>query len=335
MKIKIQSMFLFMFIFSACGSNVSSTMPTIVTSTSVLPTVRTSLTSTATPESEEIQGFSEEFFSKECQKAGYASLANFYPNVYFSPDEEWSFTSCFNFSEDTITYPFIVSNITQENLLVFSPEDIMPDFIEKYPSVWFTPIYWGKTEKNLIIRASLSCPDSFECIYEDGEALYMMDLGSGDFSVLLPPQVTSPRFRYAFSVSPDGKYLAYVNQSMPEVLHIQDLVSGNDQTVDLKGKYSKVGIFAWTPDSKDVAFVGLGSNIDIPTSSLFLLNTTNFSLSVLFNNRAGVYFPGSLTSDKIDYWYQQDILYLDSIDSYPLYVNIRTKEINRVPIPTP
>ncbi len=364
MKLKILLIFLFAFIFSSCRSNSIPTTPTIVASTSELPTVPAISISTITSETEEVEELplanisdtptavaiptstaiagseeslelSEDFFSKQCRAAGHKSLADFYPNTYFSPNGEWFFISCLNFSDDRTTYPFIVSKTDQGKPLVFSPEILAPDFFEKYSSIWFTPDYWSKDEKNLIVRASLSCPDSFECLYKDGEALYMISLESGDFSILLHPQITVPRFSYAFSISPDGQHLAYVDQSTPEAVYIRDLISNNDKMVNLKGKYLKVGIFAWTSDSKDVAFVGLGSNIDFPTSSLFLLNTTDFSLSILFNDRPGVYFPRSLTSNIVDYWYRQDILYLSSLDHYPLYVNIRTKEIIQAPTSVP
>ena len=119
------------------------------------------------------------------------------------------------------------------------------------------------------------------------------------------------------------------------MVYIQDLASGNENKVTLQGESAKVGAFVWTPDSKELLFFGISYVDDLFYSSLFLFNRINSSLLILLDHHLGTYFPGDLSSNKSDYWYQQDILYLGSSDSFPLYINIRTKEVNQVPTSIP
>ena len=122
---------------------------------------------------------------------------------------------------------------------------------------------------------------------------------------------------------------------MPEIFHIQDIITGEDKSIKLDDNFTRAGAFAWTPDSKELLLIGLSFVDDLPVSSLFLFEVANSSLTVILNHQSGVYFPGDLTSNESDYWYQQDILHLGSIDNFPLFVNIRTKEINQVSTPKP
>ena len=322
MKTRFPTLFLFIFLFVACNLRPTTVNPTIV------PTVLTN----SLPTVENIK-LTEQALVELCQSVGHQGLANFYPNVHYSPSREWSFISCENFSNDETTYPFVISRVPKKSTQILVPKVVAPDWIANFPSTNFTPKYWSNDEIILIINAFLfPCPDSFLCLYEDGEALYEINLESGEFSTLLPLDATSS---YAFSVSPDGKYLGYVNQATPETVHIRDLTSGNEKTNVLQGKYLRVGAFVWTPDSKELLFFGISYIDDVFHSSLFLYDSINSSLSMLLDRHSGTYFPGDLTFNKSDYWYQQDVLYLGSTDSPHLYINIRTKELDQVPTSQP
>lgn len=269
-----------------------------------------------------------------CQSMGYEKLAGFYPNVYYSPNKELSFTLCENYSNGKTFYPFIISHISNGPAEGVKPVIIAPDWITNFPSISFKPDFWN--ENTLIFRAFvLPCPESFMCLYKDGEALYAVNLESGEFSTLLSPQTTSPSFSYAFSISPDGRYLGYIDHGKPEAVYIRDLASGKENQIALKEKYLRVGAFVWTPDSNKLLFFGISYTDNLFYTSLLSFDRNNSSLSVLLDHRSGTYFPGKLTSNEAEYWYEQDVLYLGSNDNYPLYINIITKEVNQVPTTSP
>ena len=312
MKTKVLQSLLFLFLIIACTPELTVTAPVI---------------STNTPSSQLVS-------NELCQSMGYGRLAGFYPNVYYSPDRELVFTLCENNSDGKIFYPFIISRVPDGQPRDAKPIITAPDWIAKFPSTTFKPDLWN--ENTLIFRAFiLPCPESFMCLYKDGEALYEVNLESGEFSTLLPLQTTSPGFSYGFSISPDGKYLGYVDHGRPEVVYIRELISGKENKIALSEKYLKVGAFVWTPDSNELLFFGISYIDNLFFSSLFLFNRINSSLSVLLDHRPGTYFPGKLTANEPEYWYQQDVLYLGSNDDYPLYINIRTKEVNQVPTTSP
>ena len=297
MKTKFLTLFLFIFLFVACNPKSTIVNPTIV------PTVLTD----PLPTAQNVR-LTEQASIELCQSVGYQGLTNFYPNVHYSPSKEWLFTSCEYFSNDETTYPFVISRTPKTPTQTLASKIIVPDWIAKFPSTSFKPIYWNNDESLLLVSAFLlPCPDSFICLYEDGEALYEINLESGKFSTILPPQTTSS---YAFSVSPDGKYLGYIDQSAPETVHIRDLASGDEKTNVLQGKYLRVGAFVWTLDSEGLLCFGISYADDMFYSSLFLFNRIDLSLSILLDHHSGTYFPGDISSDKTDYWYQPNVLYL-------------------------
>ena len=324
MKIKFIIMSFFLFL-SACAPNTNIAVPTNTEKVIDAPTAI--LTDEPIPISEQERS-EEQVFGELCQSAGYQGLANFYPNINYSPTREWAFVSCENTQGNNSSYPFVISRVSEGQTI--KPITFSLDWVEE--STVYKPKFWNDNESALIVSAfDIPCPDSILCIYEDGDALFKVDLESREVSVLLSPQVSS----YAFSISPDGNYLGYIDQSAPGILHVQDLVSGEDKSFNLEDDFTRVGAFAWTPDSKELLLVGLSFVDDLPVSSLILFEVANSSLTVILNHQSGVYFPGDLTSNESDYWYQQDILYLGSIDNYPIYINIRTKEIIQVSTTTP
>lgn len=313
MKAKIRLLFLFVFLFVACGPKSNMATPASTSNFAVEP-------------AGEESALTRQSYDHQCKLTGYESLADFYPNIYYSPNMQLSFALCEDYSESKTYYPFMISRVSGEQ-----PEDIhpilfAPDWISKFPSTTFKPDLWH--ENILIFRAYiLPCPDYFFCVYQDGDALYKVDLENGEFSILLPPQSTS----YAFSISPDGKYLGYVYHGKPEAIYIRDLASGEENQIVLTEIYERVGSFVWTPDSKEILFFGISYTNGLFYSSLFLYDTVNSSLSLLLDHHSGTYFSGDLSSNSPEYWHQPDVLYLGAVDSPHLYINIRTREINQAP----
>lgn len=85
----------------------------------------------------------------------------------------------------------------------------------------------------------------------DGQVLYRLNLVAGDLETLLP---FSPNRWYSYALSPDDRYLAYVDLSDPDTVHIRNLVDGTEQLAPLAGNYVTTGAFAWKPDTGSLLF---------------------------------------------------------------------------------
>ena len=282
------SFFLFL---SACTPNTSIAVPT--NTEKVIDTPATTLTDEPIPPSEQ-KGSEEQYLDELCKSAGYQGLANFYTNIDDSPTLEWTFASCEDTLENNISYPFIIAHVWGGQTV--EPITFPLDQIEVSSPTLYLPEYWNVSENTLIVSGfEVPCQDDILCIYEDGQVLFKIDLENRDVSILLPPKKSA----YAFSISLDGKYLVYIDQTTPEILHIQNLVSGEDKSIELKGNFTKSGGFTWVPDSNnELLFFGLSYVDNLPISSLFFVDIANPSVKVLLTHQSGVYFPRPLNMER-------------------------------------
>ncbi len=186
-KIKLLPFFLFAFLLAACGSKSGMSTPTNASKITIEPVGEDST-------------LTRQFYDHQCRLVGYENLAGFYPDIYYSPNRDLSFVLCEDYSDGKTYYPFIIARILGEQPGDINPIILPPDWITNFPSTTFKPDLWNHDA--LIFRAyTLPCPDQIFCFYQDGDALYNVNMESGEFSTLLSPQSLS----YAFSISPDGK----------------------------------------------------------------------------------------------------------------------------------
>lgn len=308
----------------AVVSTVSTQSPTVTSIPVPIATLENGMQTTAQVEDE------------LCKEAGYLGLSiDIFPNIHHSSSGKWLFAVCEQILDDEITYPFIIFQTNKKVVWAIDARDIASELVDKYSDTMFLPYYWARDEKVLYVNASLPCPDSFECwIYKDGEALYKLDLDEKEISVVLSPYTSSPRFSYAFSISPDEKYIAFVDQSNSSLVHIQDLVSETDWAIELEGDILRAGAIVWSLNSQEIVFSSLFFLDNNFSSSIYLYSISDKSMKPLVSDYSGVLFPNDTKLDENNiavHWYDQDVLYIETIDQGYWYLNIRTKEFTPEP----
>jgi len=176
--------------------------------------------------------------------------------------------------------------------------------------------------------------------YNDS-VLYRLNLHTGDFKVVLPYTKIDG---YAFSLSPNDQYLAYRNPNEENIVHINDLINGNDTQVKLDGTYELTGAFVWTSDSKQVFFASakpgwLDGKAGI---SIFMLNINKMELHTkLFNDRR-LLIPSFCSEEQnFSSWVDGDKLCVRSLDYMSeayfsdLLLNINTGNLIVIATPKP
>ena len=271
-----------------------------------------------------------------CQQSGYLGLSTDHATtIRFSPKNKWMFILCQQNSNGKVTYPFILSKTNGGKFWKVDMGNVASDFIDEFPSVNYYPFYWTNDEKTLYISTSLPCPDSFECwVYEDGEALYKLDLENQKLFTVLPPYISSPRSSYAFSISPDESFIVFVDQATPSVIYIQSLFSGEEEIVKLSEEVLKTGAFVWSLDSQSIAFSTLQKSKGDFFSSIYFYQIPTKQLSRLLEDHPGVLFPNRMALDEqhqVKHWHTPDILYIESVEQGYWYLNVRTRQLTREP----
>ena len=118
--------------------------------------------------------------------------------------------------------------------------------------------HWSKDGNFAYLIPSFCCVDVPQNIFfngfRTGVGLYRLDLQTGKLAVVLPPSPTSVVTGYAFSFSPNDKYLAYLGPNNLNEINVYTLKSGSVEKIGLN-RYDFCGGFEWSADSKKLAFV--------------------------------------------------------------------------------
>jgi WD40 repeat protein len=118
--------------------------------------------------------------------------------------------------------------------------------------------HWSNDGQFAYLTPHFCCADEPENIFFNGymtaNGLYRLDLGSGKLTTTLPPVTGDVFAGYAFSFSPNDKYLAYVSPEKLNEIRVYELKTGHIEKISLE-KYDFCGKFVWAPDGKTLAFV--------------------------------------------------------------------------------
>jgi hypothetical protein len=117
------------------------------------------------------------------------------------------------------------------------------------PEYMTRAIYWTNDEHYVYLTAFPVGYDPLGPFLGNGTALFQVNLEDGEIQTVL-----SPYYFYSISISPTGKYLAYVIFDEPLELVIQDLQSGEKWQTKLEPKYTQAGAFDWPSDESKVAY---------------------------------------------------------------------------------
>lgn len=95
---------------------------------------------------------------------------------------------------------------------------------------------------------------------------------------------------YAFSFSPDDRYLAYRSN---QGLHIHDLETAQEKVIPIR--YAEYGRFTWSPDSQKILFVATLNETDLENRengfTALLLDVTTQAIQTIFENNIEFLYP--------------------------------------------
>ncbi len=115
------------------------------------------------------------------------------------------------------------------------------------------PVHWSDDGKYLYFVAVWS-GDGGCVMYDDGSALFKLDLSTGKYIMLIAP--TSDFSFGSFSFSNGDAYVAYIgmNAERHAVLTLLDLHSDARTDISLGNRYLEAGNVIWSPDNRRILF---------------------------------------------------------------------------------
>ena len=125
--------------------------------------------------------------------------------------------------------------------------------------------------------------------------LFRLELGTGEVETILPFEKTA-RF---YAISPDDQYLIYSNYNQPEIVHLLNLLTMEEELIQLDEGLAVSGRFAWSPDSARVIFGGGFPKEsddwqdDVLTTSVYLLTIKDLHLKTIINRDPRLVIPST------------------------------------------
>lgn len=243
----------------ACGIDTSQTLipPTIQAAITLTAPVTQTPTLTATMEptfaywaTAQDATFSAESIQSDATQQAIFDLSAQFPQLCgfdqegtsISPDGEWIANDC-RFMEGV----FRVFRTSGDQVWDVPYSAVMKYYPEFIGSV--RALHWSHDGNTLYFTSSSCCADT-DAI-SNGDALYRLDLQSGDWAV-----ITEGPFSY-YSFSPDGEDLLYVVNSYSGKrssvrLHFLELGTGHEDLIDVEG-FEQAGWAVWRPDGRKIA----------------------------------------------------------------------------------
>jgi len=160
--------------------------------------------------------------------------------------------------------------------------------------------YWSLDNRYAYMKPVWCCIDGPGLLFHDVWALYRLDLETGTLAEILSPS------DYAIAFSPNGKYLAYIQE--PDVVHVISLDTGQEKMAQIGNQYSQAGLLVWSDNGEQLLIVGakkdweeniFSANANTSGFSLLLLRLDNMELSTLIDNDTRLIRPvdGTWLSD--------------------------------------
>lgn len=239
---------------------------------------------------------------------GYHILGGLDNMIEVSNNEQWILANCESENETSIyTRIFRVDGSVSWKI---SLDDFPWNTDENDPLARLTNYHWMEDGKRVYLHPICCYDPGNHGVVSNAYGLYLLNLQTGEFSIILSGEINdaSP---FSVCISPDGKYLVHVDlANTPNILSISNLLTGEERTIKLDERYEDTGSFVWTPDNDSLLFTSVFGGWE--SSSLFILEMSNFMLRTIVENDERLLFPTS----KWDYqgkwgsWKDKNTLFL-------------------------
>lgn len=239
---------------------------------------------------------------------GFQLLGGLDGVVETSSNEEWILVNCESISgESKYVRIFRVDGSASWNI---SLDGFPWNSDENDPLARLISYHWMEDGKSVYLRPVCCYDPGDHGIISDAYGLYLLNLQTGELSIILSGE-NNDASPFSLSISPDGKYLAYVNlANTANILNISNLLTREERIIKLDEHYEDTGSFVWTPDNSSLIFTSVGDGWE--SSSLYILEMDNLTLRSIIENDDRLLFPTS----KWDYqgkwgpWKDENTLYL-------------------------
>lgn len=185
------------------------------------------------------------FETQEALSNKLLSYCNNPYNIRLSPNGKWAVINCY-----THELSLYISSIDASTLHKISYSEL---YGAKYKSaegsLWVS--HWSQDDSYAYITVFPQMDGGGNFAFFETTALYRLDLKSGKVTETLPAGKTY----YSLGISPNDRWLAYFDLlAKPLSLIIHDFRTGNNEIVEIDTSYNTGGKFAWSDDSKLLAF---------------------------------------------------------------------------------
>lgn len=248
-KTKIYYLFFIFLIIGCMNDNKDVSVEPNISATSTLESFATP-TQTFVEETLPTQTFLPQQISAiETQRAITNKFLSYCDNLYnikLSPNKKWASIYCYTPNELSL----YISSVDVLTLHKISYSELYGTKYESAEgSLWVS--HWSQDNNYVYITVFPQMDGGGGFAFFEATALYRLDLNSGKIKETL----SVGKSYYSLEISPNDRWLAYFDLfAKPLSLIIHDFQTGNDETIIIASSYNTGGEFAWSENSKLLAF---------------------------------------------------------------------------------
>ncbi|NJN80527.1 MAG: hypothetical protein HC797_08675 [Anaerolineales bacterium] len=175
-------------------------------------------------------------------------------------------------------------------------------------------------------------------LYSGISDLYRINLETGKFELFLQrEQFTDIAF------SPDDQFFIYSERNNPNLIHVKNMITNQEQQLNLGENIFATGAFIWNSEStKVVFFVGYENKSenwqnDLSSTSIFILSPQNMHIQNILEKDVRKFAPDVCPNNE--YWVDENTICVYSVDRELGYwenkftLNITTGTLESMPHP--
>jgi len=235
-----------------------------------------------------------------------------------SPDKQWFVMMC-----EREGYTKVTRFDTTRDWHIPAIDNGADENGEPFNSTYYKFYRWSADGKHVYLSQYSCCIDSPELRFVEGFGLYRFNLQTGLFDAEYDNN--------SYLLSPSEKYIAFAEKKNAFVVYVRNMQSLEQDVLSLKGNYTNVGIFSWSPREEFLVFVaGEGDWYEGAAGgfSVFSYDINTRQLKLLIDNDPRFLFPAG--SDRVqNAWLDEKTVILAQSFNDQKYwtLNVRTGEL--------